>query len=103
MIREAQQNDLEQILNLYLDLHEKEIPSNNEHLRNTWQMAIKIARRFFAGLLVYKKHSFLGDGSLLRMFITPQYYCVFFISYINSRLCCRKYEDLSVLIIHLFY
>lgn len=23
MIREAQQNDLEQILNLYLDLHEK--------------------------------------------------------------------------------
>lgn len=37
MIREAQQNDLEQILNLYLDLHEKEIPSNNEHLRNTWQ------------------------------------------------------------------
>ncbi len=30
MIREAQQNDLEQILNLYLDLHEKEIPSNNE-------------------------------------------------------------------------
>ena len=40
MIREAQQNDLEQILNLYLDLHEKEIPSNNEHLRNTWQQII---------------------------------------------------------------
>lgn len=40
MIREAQQNDLEQILNLYLDLHEKEIPSNNEHLQNTWQQII---------------------------------------------------------------
>lgn len=40
MIREAQQNDLEQILNLYLDLHEKEIPSNNKHLRNTWQQII---------------------------------------------------------------
>jgi len=40
MIREAQRNDLEQILNLYLDLHEKEIPSNNEHLRNTWQQII---------------------------------------------------------------
>lgn len=27
-------------MNLYLDLHEKEIPSNNEHLRNTWQQII---------------------------------------------------------------
>ncbi|MGN1421228.1 MAG: GNAT family N-acetyltransferase [Eubacterium sp.] len=40
MIREANKNDLEQILNLYLDLHEKEIPSNTEHLQNTWQQII---------------------------------------------------------------
>ncbi len=36
MIREANQNDLRQILELYLYLHEKEIPDDNEHLKNTW-------------------------------------------------------------------
>lgn len=40
MIREAQQSDLEQIVNLYLDLHEKEIPQDNQHLRDTWRQII---------------------------------------------------------------
>lgn len=40
MIREAKLEDLKQILELYLSLHEKEIPENNEHLQNTWEQII---------------------------------------------------------------
>ena len=36
MIREAEQKDLDELLKLYLFLHEDNIPENNEHLRNTW-------------------------------------------------------------------
>ena len=35
-IREADKNDLDGILQLYLYLHEKSIPEDSEHLRNTW-------------------------------------------------------------------
>jgi len=37
MIREVKESDLESLLELYLHLHEVEVPENNEHLRNTWQ------------------------------------------------------------------
>lgn len=40
MIREAKKDDIKQLLELYLYLHEKEIPENNEHLKNTWQQII---------------------------------------------------------------
>lgn len=40
MIREAVYNDLDQILELYLSLHEKAIPDYNEHLTQTWQQII---------------------------------------------------------------
>lgn len=40
MIREAKKEDLCQILELYLCLHEKEIPERNEHLNNTWEQII---------------------------------------------------------------
>lgn len=40
MIREAEKGDLAQILELYLHLHEKEIPQYNEHLKSTWQQII---------------------------------------------------------------
>ena len=36
MIREADQNDLNSLLELYLHLHEVSIPEDNDHLRNTW-------------------------------------------------------------------
>ena len=36
MIREAEKQDLDELLKLYLFLHEDNIPENNEHLRNTW-------------------------------------------------------------------
>ena len=36
MIREANKNDLDEILQLYLYLHEKSIPEDSEHLRSTW-------------------------------------------------------------------
>ena len=35
MVREANKNDLDEILQLYLYLHEKSIPEASEHLRNT--------------------------------------------------------------------
>ena len=37
MIREAREDDLLSLLELYLDLHEDSIPSENEHLKSTWQ------------------------------------------------------------------
>ena len=40
VIREAKQKDLQEILHLYLHLHEKEIPEESEHLRNTWDMIL---------------------------------------------------------------
>lgn len=36
MVREANKNELQEILNLYLHLHEKEVPEDSEHLINTW-------------------------------------------------------------------
>ena len=40
MIREANKNDLEEILNLYLYLHETSVPKDSEHLRKTWDSII---------------------------------------------------------------
>lgn len=36
MIREIKKDELNNLLELYLHLHEKEIPENSEHLINTW-------------------------------------------------------------------
>ena len=41
MVREALKEDLYELLNLYLFLHEKDIPADTEHLRNTWNIVIK--------------------------------------------------------------
>lgn len=40
MIREANANDLNEILQLYLYLHETRIPEDSEQLRQTWDMII---------------------------------------------------------------
>ncbi len=37
MVREAKFEELKQLLELYLDLHENLIPDNTEHLLNTWK------------------------------------------------------------------
>lgn len=37
MIREANKNDLNALLELYLYLHEDSIPNQDEHLENTWK------------------------------------------------------------------
>lgn len=36
MIREANKDDLKEILELYLCLHEENIPEDNDHLKATW-------------------------------------------------------------------
>ena len=36
MVREIFENELEQLLQLYLYLHEKSVPEMTEHLKNTW-------------------------------------------------------------------
>ena len=41
MIREAVQSDLDAILDLYLFLHEDNIPEKDEHLKNTWVQIIQ--------------------------------------------------------------
>lgn len=40
MVREARQSDLNDILELYLHLHEDSMPEKDEHLRNTWEQII---------------------------------------------------------------
>ena len=40
MIREAEYKDLKSILELYLHLHEKEVPEECEHLTRTWDKII---------------------------------------------------------------
>lgn len=39
-IREANKNDLTEILQLYLYLHEESVPEDTEHLQNTWENII---------------------------------------------------------------
>ena len=41
MVREAEQSDLDAILQLYLFLHEDRIPEKDEHLRDTWLQIIQ--------------------------------------------------------------
>lgn len=41
MIREADTNDLQEILHLYLYLHETEIPEDTEQLRKTWDNIVR--------------------------------------------------------------
>lgn len=36
MVREIRENELEELLELYLFLHEKSVPEMTEHLKNTW-------------------------------------------------------------------
>lgn len=40
MIREAVKEDLKELLELYLYLHEDSIPEDSKHLRNTWNQII---------------------------------------------------------------
>ena len=41
LIREANGTDLNEILQLYLFLHEKSVPEDSEHLRDTWESVIR--------------------------------------------------------------
>ena len=41
MLREALKEDLDELLNLYLFLHQKNIPKNSEYLENTWKTIIE--------------------------------------------------------------
>lgn len=40
-VREAKEGDLQEILNLYLYLHETSIPEETEHLKSTWQQILE--------------------------------------------------------------
>jgi len=40
MVREANKNDLQEILKLYLHLHAKEVPEDSEYLRDTWNKIV---------------------------------------------------------------
>ncbi len=41
MVREADKDDLDALLGLYLFLHEDRIPEHDEHLKKTWEQIIK--------------------------------------------------------------
>lgn len=47
MIREAKQEDLMEILNLYLYLHEETIPEQSEYLSVTWEQIISDKNHHF--------------------------------------------------------
>lgn len=40
MVREIKENELNKLLELYLHLHENEIPETTEHLKDTWNSII---------------------------------------------------------------
>ena len=40
MIREAKKEDLQSLLELYIYLHERQIPQDSEHLQKTWEQII---------------------------------------------------------------
>ncbi|MBP5654099.1 MAG: GNAT family N-acetyltransferase [Clostridiales bacterium] len=40
MVREALKDELNKILELYLFLHEEDIPEDDEHLRDTWDLIV---------------------------------------------------------------
>ena len=46
MVREVQENDLQEILELYLYLHEKSIPEMTEHFKDTWKQNIQDETKF---------------------------------------------------------
>ena len=41
MVREIAENELNDLLRLYLHLHEKSLPEMNEHLKRTWDCILK--------------------------------------------------------------
>lgn len=41
MVREAMKEDLEEVLQLYLNLHEKSVPEQSEHLTATWNQIVE--------------------------------------------------------------
>lgn len=41
MVRKIQQNELNQLLQLYTDLHETSVPEESEHLKQTWQTIMR--------------------------------------------------------------
>ncbi len=41
MVREALREDLQQVLELYLCLHEEAIPQESEHLTHTWEQIVQ--------------------------------------------------------------
>lgn len=41
MVREAEFRDLDELLELYLHLHDTEIPEKNDHLRTTWDQILQ--------------------------------------------------------------
>ena len=47
MVREAKQEDLKEILELYLCLHEESVPELSEHLIATWNQIIKDENHHF--------------------------------------------------------
>ena len=46
MVREAIREDLFELLNLYLFLHEDSVPENSNHLRETWEAIIADANHY---------------------------------------------------------
>ena len=41
MVREARENELREILELYLHLHEKSVPEMGDHLKKTWETIMR--------------------------------------------------------------
>ncbi len=57
MVREAYQNELNQMLQLYLFLHEEEVPEDSEYLRQIWEQIMQDKNHH---LIVYEE-----DGKIV--------------------------------------
>lgn len=56
MIREAGREDLQQILELYLCLHEDSVPERSEHLTETWEQILRDENHH---LIVYEEEGMI--------------------------------------------
>ena len=66
--REANTNDLNEILQLYLYLHEESIPDDTEHLRNTWKSIKRWARIQNCSLISFF-HLLQGNLIFFKIFL----------------------------------
>lgn len=103
MVREALENELDELLELYLYLHEKSVPEMSDHLKNTYDGVFNVLigpiteELFFRGYLTshYKKQSSLTPiiiGVLFSLLMQPSFSSEFYVGSDGINPICNTRE-----------